>query len=118
MAKNLCRLNDLPVAEHFRLREFECPCCHCVRLSPALLSALVELRRLWEKPVLITSGYRCAAHNIRVKGASRSLHMVGQAADIAVPLNEQGVVEVLARRSGFSQLIPYGRRNFMHLAVA
>ena len=118
MSKNLCRLNDVPVAEHFRLREFECPCCHCVRLSSALLAALVELRREWGKPILISSGYRCPAHNTRVKGAPRSLHMVGQAADVVVPLNEQGVVEILARRSGFSQLISYGRRNFMHLAVA
>jgi hypothetical protein len=27
-------------------------------------------------------------------------------------------VEVFARRAGFTQVIPYGRRNFMHLAVA
>ena len=118
MTKSMNRLNDIPVAEHFRLREFECPCCHCVRLSPALLACLVELRRAWGKPVLITSGYRCAPHNKRVKGAPRSLHMAGQAADVAVPLNEQAVVEILARRAGITMIIPYGRRNFMHLAVA
>ena len=118
MAEKSTRLNDLPVAEHFRLREFECPCCHCIRLSPVLVERLEALRAQWCKPIIVTSGYRCPPHNVQVKGAKKSLHMIGQAADIVVPFNEQSVVEVFARRAGFTQVIPYGRRNFMHLAVA
>lgn len=117
MAEISTRLNDFSVAEHFRLREFECPCCHCVRLSPVLVNRLEALRKLWEKPIVITSGYRCPPHNVRVKGTARSLHMAGQAADVIVPFNEQSAVEVLARRAGFARVISYGRRNFIHLAV-
>ena len=112
------RVNDLPVAEHFRMREFECPCCHLVRLSPLLVYLLEELRAFWGNPVLITSGFRCPSHNRRVNGAPRSLHLLGQAADVIVPFPEQGAVEVFARKNGFSEVIPYGRRNFLHLAVA
>lgn len=118
MAEQSTRLNDLPVAEHFRLREFECPCCHCARLCPLLVELLEAVRAQWGKPVVISSGYRCPSHNRRVKGAARSLHLEGRAADVLVPFNEQPAVEVFARRAGFTQVIPYGRRNFIHLAVA
>ncbi len=106
MAEKTTRLNDLPVAEHFRLREFECPCCHCVRLCPLLVELLEAVRAQWGKPVVISSGYRCPSHNKRVKGAVRSLHLEGRAADVLVPFNEQPAVEVFGRRAGFTQVIP------------
>lgn len=118
MAAKSGRINDIAVAEHFSLREFECRCCHCVRLSPVLVVLLEALRAQWGNPIIITSGYRCPPHNKEVGGAARSLHMVGQAADVMVPFSDQGAVEAFARRLGFAQVIPYGRRNFMHLAVA
>ncbi len=36
------------------------------------------------KPISITSGYRSAAQNAKVKGASSSQHMQGRAADIKI----------------------------------
>jgi uncharacterized protein YcbK (DUF882 family) len=89
-----------------------------VRLCPLLVELLEAVRAQWGKPVVISSGYRCPSHNRRVKGAARSLHLEGRAADVLVPFNEQSAVEVFARRAGFTQVIPYGRRNFMHLGIA
>lgn len=117
MTKQSDRLNDIPVSEHFRLREFECRCCHRVLLSPRLLFCLEALRAAWGCPILITSGYRCEEHNRRSGGVPRSLHMVGQAADILVSFPEQPTVERLANGAGFDRIVPYGRRNFMHLSV-
>ena len=117
MTKSLNRLNDISVAEHFRLREFECPCCRCVQVAPGLVCRLEALRELWGKPIVITSGYRCPEHNVWVKGSPKSLHMRGQAADVAVPFEEQEAVMAMARKADFSSVIPYGKRNFMHLAV-
>ena len=117
MTENSARLNDFQLTEHFNLREFECRCCHCVRLSPVLVRRLEAVREQWGKPMIITSGYRCPSHNREVGGAPRSFHMVGQAADVMVPLSEQPAVEAFARRGGFTQIIPYGRRNFIHLGV-
>ena len=112
------KLNDIPITEHFRLREFECSCCHCVRLYPQLVRRLEAVREQWGKPMIISSGYRCPPHNARVGGAARSLHMEGRAADVIVPFNEQAAVEVFARRAGFTQVIAYGKRNFMHFGLA
>ena len=111
------RLNDMRISEHFRLREFECPCCRCVQVAPGLVCRLEALRELWGKPIVITSGYRCPEHNVWVKGSPKSLHMRGQAADVAVPFEEQEAVMAMARKADFSSVIPYGKRNFMHLAV-
>ena len=118
MAQYSKRLNDLIVSEHFRMREFECPCCHCVRLSPPLLVRLEALRAMWGRPIIVTSGYRCPEHNAWVKGAPESLHMMGQAADVVVPFEQQEAVIAMAERARFSSIIPYGKRNFIHLAVA
>ncbi len=112
------KVNDIRLTEHFRLREFECPCCRCVQVSPALLHGLEELRGLWGKPVIITSGYRCAENNLWVKGVPNSLHMRGRAADIVVPEAEQDAVAAMARKAGFDSVILYGKRNFIHLGVS
>ena len=45
---------------------------------------LDPLRRLYGKPIIITSGYRCPALNNRVGGVTNSWHTQGNAADIHV----------------------------------
>lgn len=48
----------------------------CVRVLEPLREAL--------GPVLITSGYRCAALNVAIGGSKTSSHMEGKAADLSV----------------------------------
>lgn len=45
---------------------------------------LGPLRRLYGKPIVITSGFRCPELNKRVGGVSNSWHTQGNAADIRV----------------------------------
>lgn len=45
---------------------------------------LDPLRRLYGKPIIITSGYRCLELNKRVGGVANSWHTQGNAADIHV----------------------------------
>ena len=73
------RLNDIPLTEHFNLKEFECPCCHRVRICPLLLLRLEKVRVLWGEPMVLTSAFRCDAHNSAVGGVKNSLHRLGQA---------------------------------------
>lgn len=111
------RPNDIKIAPHFRLWEFECPCCFRVRLHPVLLEKLEKLRQEMGIPIVITSGYRCEKHNREVGGVAKSLHLFGQAADIAIPARIMDQVCWLARKAGFDQVIPYHSRNFIHLGV-
>lgn len=46
---------------------------------------LEEVRAIWDKPIIVTSGYRSPEVNRAVGGAQHSQHVVGQAADFLVP---------------------------------
>jgi uncharacterized protein YcbK (DUF882 family) len=43
---------------------------------------LQKVRDIYGKPMQITSGFRCAKHNLAVGGSPTSQHMLGLAADI------------------------------------
>lgn len=111
------RINDLQLSDHFNLREFQCPCCHTVRIHPRLVRMLEGLREKWGFPIVLTSGYRCVSHNREVGGVTGSLHILGQAADIAVSGPRQSVFCELARREGFNSVLPNYERNYVHLGI-
>lgn len=110
-------LNDIALSPNFRLAEFACPCCNVVRLQPELLEKLQQLRDRWGEAVIITSGYRCFDHNTEVGGVKGSDHIKGRAADIAVAAVWQPKIISLAQSVGFKKILPYPRRNFVHLAL-
>ena len=72
------------LSEHFSRKEFECRHCHQFIKSCGLLRGLEKLRDLAQVPIFVLSGYRCAAHNRAVGGASNSQHIRGKAADIQI----------------------------------
>ena len=78
-------MNEVNVAKNFKLREFECKDgSHLVKVDSKLVDKLQKLRDRLGKPVIITSGYRTAAHNKKVGGAPKSQHLYGTAVDIKV----------------------------------
>lgn len=111
------RLNDFQIAPNFNMREFQCPCCHCVMVHRKLVAALQSLRDLLNRPLIITSGYRCAPHNAAVGGVKNSLHRHGLAADVAVASGEQPLFCDGARGVGFTKALAYPERGFVHLEV-
>ena len=82
------------LSRSFRVREFACrDGSDPLFVDSALVQLLQDIRDHFGAPVVITSGYRTAAHNKAVKGATYSQHCYGMAADIRV----QGVdVETVA----------------------
>jgi uncharacterized protein YcbK (DUF882 family) len=67
----------------FKEPEFACPCgCGKVHVDQFLLHLLEKARKLLNRPVIITSGYRCPEHNAAVGGKPNSAHLTGKAADI------------------------------------
>lgn len=76
-----------------------------VKANLAILAEQLEvLREHFGKPITITSGYRSAAHNERIKGAKNSLHVKGMAADIKI----EGVHPRIVY-SAIELLIKYGK---------
>ena len=70
----------------FDRSEFTCNCgCDKADVSPRLVYSLQKLRNIVARPVRIISAFRCAKHNETVGGASGSQHLLGLAADIAIP---------------------------------
>lgn len=61
------------------------PGCEEIRnLQYGVDMVLQPLRNKYQKPIVITSGYRCAALNKLVGGVANSYHIQGNAADIRV----------------------------------
>ena len=76
---------DYQVSPHFKLREFQSKDgADKVLISDELLAKLEELRAYGGFVITINSGYRSAAHNKKVGGASNSSHTRGLAADVKV----------------------------------
>lgn len=93
---------------HFKLEEFDCPCCGANKMSFDFIDKLEVARRLADCPLVVTSGYRCKKHNEEVNGSSRSAHLRGLAADIkcASAQMRYQVVDALLW-VGFERLIIY-----------
>ncbi len=70
------------LSEHFHSAEFSCPCCDKSKVTGELVSKLQELRDIINKPIYITSGYRCEKYNKKIGGYVNSPHLLGEAVDI------------------------------------
>ncbi|MCM8782395.1 MAG: D-Ala-D-Ala carboxypeptidase family metallohydrolase [Candidatus Omnitrophica bacterium] len=75
------------------ISEIEYICRHCKAYPPdftlipgspysMLFDIFDSLREKWGKPILISSGYRCQAHNAKIGGAPLSIHLFGLALDL------------------------------------
>ena len=74
---------SLMLTKNFSQKEFECPCCGQLVIEQGLLDKIQTIRDLMERPLLITSGYRCAEYNESIGGATLSQHRLGRACDIS-----------------------------------
>ena len=86
MIKNYQKHASIKLSEHFVSNEFDCHgsgCCSSTQIDTELVEIVEKIRKHFDKPVRIGSGYRCPIHNAKVaNAASRSKHMDGIAADI------------------------------------
>lgn len=74
------------LSRNFNRSEFACKCgCGFNAVDENLVAALQGLRDSVGRPVGILSGLRCEKHNKNIGGAQGSMHVLGKAADIAVP---------------------------------
>lgn len=75
--------------QHFRREEFRCQCggkfCNGFPAEPVEETVRLadEIRRRAGVPLNVNSGVRCKQHNADVGGVWNSLHLTGQAIDLA-----------------------------------
>ena len=122
------------LSPHFTLSEFEATTTHLPNAAPPsavtslrLLCARVlePLRAAWGVPVKISSGFRSVAVNAAIKGAKRSQHLYGCAADvvpIGMPIEEAmrvAVAEMLREGLPVGQIIVYPNAEtpFIHVSI-
>ena len=90
---------------------------HVVNLTALVNNLLDPLRDWYGKPLTVSSGYRCAALNKAIKGASNSQHMSGQAADIDTGDRQQNklLFDYIQKNLPFDQLIDESNFSWVHV---
>lgn len=96
---------------YFRAPEWRCKCgkpgctAGAKPLGDRVLKFVDLLRAALGQPITITSGWRCADHNIVCCGVKNSLHLRGQAVDIATA-NMGDLANLVRRLSALPDFSP------------
>ena len=82
---SLAKDGDRQLSTNFVVKEFRCfDNSDKILVDSELAKILQKVRDHFGKPIEITSGYRTAAHNKKIGGASNSQHLYGKAADFHI----------------------------------
>ena len=81
------------------------------------MNMLVNLRRIYNKPIVLTSAFRSEEHNNNIGGSKGSAHVQGKAVDIAIDRGEAYKLLKLALEIGFAGIgiSQKGQGRFLHL---
>ena len=88
------------LSEHFHDYEFVCPCCNGGIVADELVLKLQQLRDTINKPIKVTSGYRCPIENKKVGGAKNSAHLLGEGVDIQTELSTVTLAMIASKIKG------------------
>lgn len=102
------------LSEHFSRHEFDCPCGKLANPKKELIDSLELLRSIWNKPILVTSGFRSVPYNRDIGGVPLSHHLHNRAADIVIRGIDTSVIAKEARKL-FNGVGEY--RTFVHVDV-
>lgn len=113
----LNQTDDNRLEQHFKAEEFRCKDKTKEFLwAPELIAVLETIRKHFNAPVIINSGYRTPSWNAKVGGSSNSYHCKGMAADIVVKgHNSKEVAEYTSKLMEEGGVIRY--TNFVHVDV-
>jgi len=89
--------------EHFSDNELKCKHCGVLFMDEAFMNKLELLRTAYDRPMIITSGYRCPSYNDQIASTGREgPHTTGRAVDIRVSGADALKVVDWALRLGFT----------------
>jgi len=103
---------------NFKVREFLCPCCGEEGIKEALVYRLQNAHDLQpvNRMMIVTSGYRCPAHNKQVGGVEDSAHTKGLAADIRFDnANHKFMLMKALFYAGFKRIGTY--KSWIHVDI-
>lgn len=92
--------------------------CNLINLCEKVLD---PIRNIYGSPIKVNSGYRCKAVNACIKGAEKSQHLYGQAADITCgspELNKKLFDLFIAHKFSFDQLIDEKDYTWIHISYS
>lgn len=103
----------VPFSQNFKVKEMASKDgADKIIIDREMFYPIQKIRNMYG-PVTINSGYRTSSHNKAVGGASSSMHLKGQAADIKINGKSPLEVASLAYALGFKRIIIYS--NFVHI---
>ena len=87
-------------------------------LNTLVDNVLDPLRKLYGKPIIVTSGYRSPEVNRSVNGATSSQHALGEAVDIIVGSKEENkkLFSLIKDNLPFDQLINEHDYSWVHVS--
>ena len=74
-----------PWSPYFEPVEMACQCgCQCHDMCPGTMDRLVRVRVRYDRPIRVTSAYRCLPHDMAISPGPRRLrsHTLGMAVDV------------------------------------
>ncbi|HDZ26351.1 hypothetical protein LCGC14_0398790 [marine sediment metagenome] len=110
-------INDIKVSRNFKLYELESPDTHEVKIDKRMLSIIQTIRDYFQKPVIITSGYRTKEHNRAVGGVDNSYHTQGKAVDFFIKGIKPKELLRVSEYCGATGLGFYRGRHFIHIDI-
>ena len=105
---------------HFSAAELMCPCCGvgADKMSPNMLQMAEEIRHEnGDKPMIVSSGYRCKKHKAEVGGNANSHHLYGQAMDVHINGVPASTIVAQAKRRGSPDAYAMNA-NWAHISVS
>lgn len=107
------------VSEHFKAQEFAQKDYRCdkILIDSELVEVLENVRKHFNNPVIITSGYRTPEYNKKIGGVKNSQHTKGTAADIKVKMVTANEVQNYLKRKYWDKYGIGSYQNFTHIDV-
>jgi zinc D-Ala-D-Ala carboxypeptidase len=102
---------------NFSRPEMACKCCGRAEMDDDFMHRLQTLRDKYNKPMRITSAYRCASHPVEAAKETPGAHNTGRAVDVAVTHGDAYALMRIAMQIGFTGVgvQQKGGGKFIHL---
>ena len=108
------------MSNYFSHDEIKCKCgCEQAPMDQEFMDKLNYLRSAYNKPMIVSSGYRCPNHPIEAKKEKPGAHASGKAIDIAVSGADAVRLLYFALEFGFTGIgiQQKGSGRFIHLDI-